>query len=177
MSERVFLGLGSNCNREQNLLAALRMLREAFGVLRVSPVYSSEPHPALSLPTLEPERQHYFNLVVEIRTDLPVVTLKKRLLEIERACGRVRGTRMLACPQDIDILLYGDVVGEVDGMAFPHPDIDRCAFVLLPLSQLAPTALHPRLRQSFAELWRAFDATAQPLTEVSLERSDAAMSG
>jgi 2-amino-4-hydroxy-6-hydroxymethyldihydropteridine diphosphokinase len=168
LSEQVFLGLGSNCDRESHLRAALQQLRETFGVVRTSPVYTSEHHDPL-LSKLERQRYRYFNQVVEIDTDWPVAKLKERLCEIERCCGRIRGdTTSLACPLDIDILLYGQVVGEVDGVRLPHVDVGRRAYVLRPLSQLAPKLRHPQTQQSFADLWREFDASAQPLTEVAL---------
>ena len=62
----------------------------------------------------------------------------RALLEIERLHGRVRdipgGPRSL----DLDLLLYGDQVCDEAGLTLPHPRLHERAFVLYPLSELAP---------------------------------------
>ena len=59
-------------------------------------------------------------------------------MEIERLHGRVRdipgGPRSL----DLDLLLYGEQVYHEAGLTLPHPRLHERAFVLYPLSELAP---------------------------------------
>lgn len=145
----VFLGLGSNEAREQNLATALIALRR-IGPAACSPVYESEP----LLGTGKP----YFNIVVKLQTDLPAGELKLMLRAIEQDSGRVQDCSS-CCPLDIDILLYGDCVGVVDGVTLPHPDVLRRAYVLRPLSDLAPDHLHPVKQQTLLALWQAFTGT------------------
>jgi 2-amino-4-hydroxy-6-hydroxymethyldihydropteridine diphosphokinase len=54
---------------------------------------------------------------------------------------------------DLDILLYGDLVGEFDGVVLPRPDLARRAYMLKPMADLAPDLVHPTLRKTMRELW------------------------
>jgi len=55
---------------------------------------------------------------------------------------------------DIDILLFGDRVVEEQerGLKIPHPAMPQRRFVLEPLAEIAPEALHPQLRKTASEL-------------------------
>lgn len=144
---RVFLGLGSNLQREQNLAAGLQALGRHFGPLIPSRIYESEP--------LQGSGQPYFNMVVALDVALPVGALKTSLRKIEAQCGRVRDGSG-RCALDIDLLLYGDQVGDVDGVTLPHADILQRAWVLRPLAELAPDLLHPLEQKSLHSLWQAY---------------------
>jgi 2-amino-4-hydroxy-6-hydroxymethyldihydropteridine diphosphokinase len=69
---------------------------------------------------------------------------------------------------DLDVLLYGDLVGEFPGATLPRPDLLRRAFMLGPLADLAPGVRHPALGTTIGELWAAFDQRAHPLERVEL---------
>ncbi|MNV09687.1 2-amino-4-hydroxy-6-hydroxymethyldihydropteridine pyrophosphokinase [compost metagenome] len=56
-------------------------------------------------------------------------------------------------PLDIDVLLFGDLVGNFDGLILPRAEILKNAFVLWPLSLIAPDRVHPGAGKSFATLW------------------------
>lgn len=156
----VFLGLGSNHDRERNLCSAIELLSAAFGSLQRSSVYESAPHGHAGAP--------YFNLVVMLETDTSVAALKQQLREIEARCGRDRDGAPGVCALDIDLLLYGDQVGEVDGVQLPHRDVLSRPYVLQPLAELAPELPHPVERQSFKILWQRFPV-AVPLRVVTLD--------
>lgn len=157
---KVFLGLGSNHDRERNLCSAIVLLREALGSLQCSSVYESAPHGHAGAA--------YFNLVVMLETDVPVAALKQQLREIELRCGRDRDGVPGVCALDIDLLLYGDQVGEVDGIQLPHRDVLARAYVLQPLAELAPEQLHPVEQLAFKTLWQRFPVVA-PLRVVTLD--------
>lgn len=157
---KVFLGLGSNHDRERNLCSAIVLLREALGSLQCSSVYESAPHGHAGA--------SYFNLVVMLETDVPVAALKQQLREIELRCGRDRDGVPGVCALDIDLLLYGDQVGEVDGIQLPHRDVLARAYVLQPLAELAPEQLHPVEQLAFKTLWQRFPVVA-PLRVVTLD--------
>ena len=156
----VFLGLGSNHDRERNLCSAIELLSASFGSLQRSSVYESAPHGHSGAP--------YFNLVVMLETDTSVAALKQQLREIEARCGRDRDGAPGVCTLDIDLLLYGDQVGEVDGVQLPHRDVLARAYVLQPLAELAPEQLHPVERLAFKTLWQRFPVVA-PLRVVTLD--------
>lgn len=146
----VFLGVGSNVDRERSIAAGLRALSEHFGALTVSSVYESDPVGFAGDP--------FFNLVVGFRTVAPVWELADQLAAIEREAGRTRGDEKFAARTlDLDLLLYGDAVLNHGSLRIPREDITRYAFVLEPLHELAPQRRHPVLGHTFAALWEAFD--------------------
>lgn len=140
----IFLGLGSNTEREQRLCAGLDALAGFLHDLRCSAVFESSPVGIKS--------GNFYNLVVSARTDLPLAELDRRLKCIEADNGRYAPERK-GLPLDIDVLLYGDLLGNFDGLVLPRTEILRNAFVLWPLALLAPQEVHPLAGQSMAELW------------------------
>ncbi|WP_295476165.1 2-amino-4-hydroxy-6-hydroxymethyldihydropteridine diphosphokinase [uncultured Pseudomonas sp.] len=141
---RIFLGLGSNIERERHLTAGLDALAGFLGDLQCSPVFESHAVGIKSGP--------FFNLVVSALTDLPLMELDRRLKFIEADNGRYAPDRV-GLPLDIDVLLYGEQVGNFDGLVLPRAEILKNAFVLWPLSLIAPEQVHPGAGQSFASLW------------------------
>ena len=142
----VLLGLGSNVGREAHLCAGLEALAGLLSDMRCSPVFESQAVGIKSGP--------FFNLVVAGYSELPLAELDRRLKCIEADNGRYAPERK-GLPLDIDVLLYGDLVGNFDGLILPRAEILRNAFVLWPLALLVPDALHPGEQRSFAELWQA----------------------
>jgi len=142
---QVFLGLGSNIERETHLQAGLEALAAFLQDMRCSAVFESQPVGIKSGP--------FFNLVVSAFTDLPLNELDRRLKFIEADNGRYAPDR-IGLPLDIDVLLYGDLVGNFDGLILPRAEILKNAFVLWPLSLMAPERLHPVAGQSLGVLWR-----------------------
>ena len=156
----VFVGVGSNVDRETNIRSGLAALGLAFGELQLSPVYCSA---AVGF-----AGEDFLNLVIRFNTELSVAELGLRLRAIETAHGR--GTSMPKFSSrtlDLDILLYGDASGEIDGVTLPREEVVYNAFVLRPLAELAPQSRHPRLGKTFAELWAELAArTEQRLEKV-----------
>jgi 2-amino-4-hydroxy-6-hydroxymethyldihydropteridine diphosphokinase len=141
---RIFLGLGSNIEREKHLVAGLEALDVFVSDMSCSPVFESQPVGIKSGP--------FFNLVVSGLTDLPLMELDRRLKFIEADNGRYAPDRK-GLPLDIDVLLYGEHVGNFDGLMLPRAEILKNAFVLWPLSLIAPDRLHPETGTSFQTLW------------------------
>jgi 2-amino-4-hydroxy-6-hydroxymethyldihydropteridine diphosphokinase len=166
---RVFLGLGSNIERERYITAGLDALQSLLGDLLLSSVYDSA---AIGF-----EGQSFLNLVVAADTDLPLSGLATYLRSIEYEHGRpLNAPRFSARQLDIDILTYEDAVGIFDGVTLPREEILENAFVLRPLSELAPQVLHPALKQSYLSLWQAYDQTSQSLSKVNFTWRDRAIS-
>lgn len=159
---RAWLSLGSNVAREAHIRAALEALAARFGALVVSPVYDSAAVGFAGNP--------FLNLVVGIDTDLRPGELVAWLRALEDANGRVRapGRRCNDRTLDVDVLTWGDAVGEVDGVPLPRAEIVRHAFVLRPLADVAPDERHPALGVTYRELLAAADFSAQPLTRTDV---------
>jgi 2-amino-4-hydroxy-6-hydroxymethyldihydropteridine diphosphokinase len=158
----VYLGLGSNIERERYLLAGLDAMQRLFGALRLSSVYDS---PAIGF-----DGQPFLNMVIGVETDLSVADLIQALRAIEYAHGRSpHASRFSSRQLDIDLLTYGDACGVVDGVVLPREEILENAFVLRPLAELAPEAVHPGVGRRYADLWAAYDQHSQPLARVDFD--------
>jgi 2-amino-4-hydroxy-6-hydroxymethyldihydropteridine diphosphokinase len=159
---RVYLGVGSNIERERYIVAGLDALQDLFGDLALSPVYDSEAIGFEGMP--------FLNLVVRVTTDLEVGELARRLRHIEFEHGRLPdATRFSARQLDIDILTYDDRVGTEEGVELPRGEILENAFVLCPLADLAPEERHPVVGRTYAELWRDYDQASQSLNRVQFK--------
>ena len=146
---RVYLGVGSNIERERYIVAGLDALQGLFGELALSSVYDSQ---AIGF-----DGQPFLNLAVAIDTPLGVGELARQLRHIEVEHGRpARTTRFSPRQLDIDILTYGDEVGTIDGVELPRGEILENAFVLCPLAELAPEVVHPTAGHNYAQLWRDY---------------------
>lgn len=81
---RVYLGLGSNVQREAHLCAGLDALAGLLSDMRCSPVFESH---AVGI-----KSGNFFNLVVVGETELPLLELDRRLKFIEADNGRTHRT-------------------------------------------------------------------------------------
>lgn len=156
----VFVGIGSNVEPEKHVRQAVAMLRERFGVVRLSSVYRNA---AVGF-----EGDDFLNLVAAFETELGIESLTSILDEIELACGRERrAARFAPRTMDLDLLLYGDRVDDKP-VRLPRPELLKYAFVLKPLSELAPQRLHPGTESSYAELWARYPGRKGDMDRVAL---------
>jgi len=152
---RAYVGLGSNLgDRAAYLLLGLSALSRLpkTHLLRLSPVYETAP--------VGPPQPPYLNMVAELETELSPKGLLAEMLRVEKALGRERRERWGPRTLDLDLLLYGDLVLEEEGLSVPHPRLHERAFVLVPLLDLLPEGRHPLLGQSFAELLASLDVSS-----------------
>lgn len=155
----VYLSLGSNIDRYRHISAALDALAECFGELTISSVFESE---AVGF-----DGSNFLNLVVGVGTDQPIAELSDRLKKIEDDNGRCRsGPKFSSRTLDIDILTYGDFVGEEDGVQLPRDELTKNAFVLWPMAEIAPERVHPGRGETYARLWADYDKQRQNLWPV-----------
>jgi len=163
MATAAYIALGSNLgDRAGHLSRALEAIRGLPGVLAVQPggVYETEPvGPAGDLP----EQGNFLNSATLVKTPLSAKDLLQALHRIEAAHGRDRsaetvrnGPRTL----DLDIVLFGDAVIAEDGLAVPHPRMHLRGFVLKPLCDVAPGAVHPVLMKTVRELLAELETPA-----------------
>jgi len=150
-----FLGIGSNMgNPAANCAVAERRLSEVDGVtvLRCSSLYRTQP--------VGIEEQDWFvNGVIEIRTALGPRPLMDAVLGVEEEMGRVRNGKWGPRIIDIDILFYGQFVVDDEDLVIPHPLLHKRRFVLVPLDEIAPHAIHPAFGVSVRGLLDRLDDT------------------
>ncbi len=141
----VFLSVGSNIDRELNSRSAVIVLREAFGELTLSPVYESA---AVGF-----DGDPFYNFVVRVETDCSISQVNALLKDIEDQHGRVRGgAKFSSRSLDIDVVTYGDYVGELEGVKLPRPELFYNAFVLLPMADLLGDQQEPKTGQTYDAL-------------------------
>ena len=158
----VLLGLGSNIDRESHLCTGLDRLSADFGLRRISSAWESE---AMGF-----DGPAFINLAAEIDTDVSLAELARYIRQLEYRMGRPRNaTRFSSRTLDVDILCYGDLVGEYAGVELPRPEITENAYVLAPLAELVPERRLPGTGKRFAELWQQLAEGMQPVTRVPFD--------
>ena len=163
---RVYVSIGSNIEPRRHVRRAMQDLHREFGELQVSPIYASA---AVGF-----DGDDFLNLVVGFDTGDTPEGVAERLRRIEDANGRVRGPeRYAARTLDLDALTYGDQSVSSGRLVLPRDEITRYAFVLRPLADIAGDQRHPELGRTYADLWAEFDASEQPLRQVSLDDMEA----
>lgn len=80
----------------------------------------------------------FINAVAEVATRLSPRELLAALQELEHGAGRERSFRNAPRTLDLDILLYGEETVAEPALTIPHPRMNGRAFVLVPLSEIAP---------------------------------------
>jgi len=142
MPSRAFIGLGSNLAHPRRQLAkALARLNATNGVrlVAVSPSYVTAPIGGITQPD-------FVNAVALVETTLPPRALLARLQAIERRQQRWRDAatpRNAPRTLDLDLLLYGARRMRSAQLTVPHPRMHERAFVLRPLTDIAPAIRIP----------------------------------
>lgn len=143
----VYIGIGSNLDdRKGNCLAALRRLEsKGIAIKKKSGLYETKPWGVEDQPD-------FINMAAEAETVLLPEELLRVFKETEREMGRESGERWGPRLIDLDILFYDDKIIRSDELVVPHPLLHERAFVLEPLSEIAPELVHPVLKKTIKEL-------------------------
>jgi len=146
MPHIVYLSLGSNVgDREAQLREAENRLAQLGRLIAVSSFYETEP--------VEFTQQPWFlNCAVAIETSSTPEDLMASILRIEEEMGRRRLQNKGPRSIDIDILLFADAIVQSSELTIPHPAMHQRRFVLEPLAEIAPQALHPMSKKTIREL-------------------------
>lgn len=131
----VYIGLGANVgHRAENIRAALALLDEAKGihVARVSSLYETPPWGDVAQPP-------FLNAAAMLTAALPPPALLAVCQRIEQTLGRVRTVRWGPRCIDIDLLHVPGFTCQTATLTLPHPYLTARAFVVVPLSEIAPT--------------------------------------
>jgi 2-amino-4-hydroxy-6-hydroxymethyldihydropteridine diphosphokinase len=155
----VFVAMGSNIDPERRMLQAARALGHHFVGARFSSCYRN---PAFGF-----KGPDFINAVAGFESALPPAQLLQITHEIEAQCGREAcAPKWVPRAMDLDLLLYGNVVGEGPGYTLPRPDLLQRVYMLGPLAELAPSLIYPPAGPTIGELWQRFpyrEHTLEPL--------------
>jgi 2-amino-4-hydroxy-6-hydroxymethyldihydropteridine diphosphokinase len=159
VSERAFIAVGSNLEAERNVTAALELLGRRVRIIATSSFHWTK---ALGAPAPD-----FLNGVVEIETELGPLELKRLVLQpIEDELGRERSDdRFAARTIDLDLVLYGDLTSDAEGLVLPAPEIFERAFVALPLLELEPELALPGASSTLAELVQGLSSSGMAPAE------------
>lgn len=128
-----YVALGANLGDAQGtILASMSGLGRLCHttVTSLSSLYRTAP--------IESAGPDYINAVAEISTGLTAPELLRELQRLEWAAGRERPYRNAPRTLDLDLLLYGEARIDSPLLTLPHPRLHERAFVLVPLSEIAP---------------------------------------
>ncbi|GAB3110721.1 2-amino-4-hydroxy-6-hydroxymethyldihydropteridine diphosphokinase [Bordetella tumbae] len=131
--QRAYIGLGANLGDAQaTLRTVLEQLCQTTGILHClsSHFYRTAPVDATG--------PDYINAVAALDTTLTPLDLLDVLQALENQHGRQRPYKNAPRTLDLDLLLYGDTTMDTPRLTLPHPRMHERAFVLAPLSELAP---------------------------------------
>ncbi len=165
----VYIGLGANLPSpagppEATLAAADERLASLGRVAARSHLYATVPVGLANQP-------RFLNAVIALETELSPRSLLDGLLAIEREFGRNRAAGIANGPRtlDLDILLYDKLMVREPDLEIPHPRFSERAFVLAPLSEIAPRTRDPRSGNTVAQLLRELPGNSAPGAAVPVE--------
>jgi 2-amino-4-hydroxy-6-hydroxymethyldihydropteridine diphosphokinase len=146
------IALGSNLGN------SWQTLQQAFSALHCPPtlelVAQSSIYQTIAIGPPQPD---ILNACALLNTTLSAPDLMRQLLAIEQRFGRVRRERWGPRTLDLDLLFYGQAMISEPTLHIPHPRLRERAFVLIPLTEIAPTWRDPLTGQSVQALCQAID--------------------
>lgn len=141
---KVYLNIGSNIEREDNIQRCMQTLRAAYPDIVFSQIYETE---AVGF-----DGDAFYNLAASLQTSQSFEQISSYLKVLEDDHARKRdGVKFSSRTLDVDILLYDDLILQPE-YDIPRKEILRYPFVLFPLEEISPEAIHPELKLSIAEI-------------------------
>ena len=144
----IYLSIGSNLgDRLKFLQLAVGLISYRISKVRnVSSIYET---PAMGF-----KGNPFYNICLEINTDLKPKSLLEKLLNIEKYLGRVRSSNRKSKSRkiDIDIVYYKNLIVKDKELLIPHENMHERNFVLYPLLEICSTFKDPRNGKSIQTL-------------------------
>lgn len=154
----VFISIGSNIEREQQIIAGVQALKAEFGQIWLSSVYECEP--------VGFSGDNFFNLVARVETEQSPGFIGELLKQLEKQQGRIDFSKKFSARKmDLDILLYDNLILDKP-VQIPRDEIPENAYVLQPLAEIAGELIHPTLHKTYNQLWADYDKNKQMLRKV-----------
>ncbi len=154
-NQTVYIAIGSNLgDRGRYCYQAIALLsqHEQIQITRISQLIETAPvgGPVGAAP--------FLNGAIQLETSLGSHALLKELMRIEDLIGRTRREKWEPRVIDLDLLIFGDKIISSDELMVPHPMMHQRAFVLAPLSTIAPDLVHPTLQMTVSGLLESLNS-------------------
>lgn len=158
-----YLSLGTNQgNKLENLQNTCNLIAERVGrIVKISSVYKTASWGF--------DSDDFFNICIEVSTNLNPEKLLEQVLAIEKELGRKPNdsNTYKARVIDIDVLLFEDEIIFHPNLTVPHPRMLERKFVLVPLAEIAPNTKHVVAKKTIS-------SCLQDCTDISeIEKIDA----
>ncbi|MFM8315612.1 MAG: 2-amino-4-hydroxy-6-hydroxymethyldihydropteridine diphosphokinase [Deltaproteobacteria bacterium] len=147
---RVAVALGSNLGEREKVMgqAVERLKEDLLEESRLSSMIETEPWGIKDQP-------QFLNAVIVGWSEWKPPAILNYLKSLERELGRTQtylnGPRVI----DLDLICYGELVWDSEGVQVPHPRMFNRDFVLRPLCEIWPNWTHPILKKTASELLSA----------------------
>ena len=129
---KFYVLVGSNINPHENVNKGLDLIKKNNEIVleAVSSEYTSK---AVGM-----DGNDFLNLALRCATKLSFKDSLKLLKDIEASCGRERDPNNKFTPRtlDLDIIVWNDFEGVIDGYELPDPDINKYDFIQIPLAEI-----------------------------------------
>ena len=141
---KAYISIGSNIKAKKNIAIDKKELNQLFSCTYSDNFYSEAEGF---------KGQDFINLVAGFETSFHPVRLTKKLKALEIKIGRENNQKgMQDRVIDMDLILFGDLIMQEQGIVLPSSDIEDYIFVLEPLAQIAEKEIHPVFNISFGEM-------------------------
>ncbi|HDY7774920.1 TPA: 2-amino-4-hydroxy-6-hydroxymethyldihydropteridine diphosphokinase [Vibrio vulnificus] len=142
----VYIGVGSNIEREKHARAAWQELTLLGEALQASPIYECA---AAGF-----DSHAFFNFVIRLNTSMTLEELASQLRQIELRWGREENAaKYQDRTLDLDIVLFGECISS-QKPELPRSDIFKYPFVIQPLYDLQPDLVIPGDGRTVEEIWQ-----------------------
>lgn len=146
---KVVLALGGNKgNVNETFKKAIGLIKTNIGLVSKS---SSLYKTAAWGVTNQPD---FINQIIVVETKMSPTELLGICMKIETLLGRTRNSenRWKERVIDIDILFYNNEIILLPNLEIPHPEIENRKFILVPLVEILPNFIHPKLKKSIKSI-------------------------
>lgn len=171
---RCLIAMGSNLgDRLAHLTDAVAAIAgdPAMEVLGVSALYETAPVGGPG------GQDSFLNAALLAETEAGPSAVLSMLQRIEQDHARERVVHWGPRTLDLDLLTYGRTLSDEADLELPHPRMHERRFVMVPVCDLAPDMVHPRLGRTMRDLLAALPIEDGDLTESAHDWAGATTKG
>jgi len=148
LQNKSYIALGTNIgNWKNNFNQAIKSISKIGLINQISSIYLSSPYGYQ-------EQNFFYNLVLELDTNLSPYKLFNKLQVIEKNCQKnklfINGPRKI----DLDIIFFNRMILNTRILTIPHQSAHLRDFVLLPFLELSPFYFHPKEKKTIACIYK-----------------------